>query len=50
MATGKLSVGMGILEASAGDVIIVTDGVVVADGYDPIIITPTVTNTPPSPE
>ena len=46
LATGKVKVGLPILEASAGEEEIITDGVVVADGYDPKIITSTSTNTP----
>ena len=46
LATAGVKVGLPILEATAGEEKIITDGVVVADGYDPIIITTTPTNTP----
>ena len=46
LATAGVKVGLPILEATAGEEKIITDGVVVADGYDSIIITTTPTNTP----
>jgi hypothetical protein len=43
-----VDLGMSILDVSMGDQKVVTGGVVTAEGYDPIIITQTEENTPPS--
>lgn len=42
--------GLSILDVSSGDQSIITGGVVSADGYEPIVITPTEENTPKSSE
>jgi hypothetical protein len=47
LATGQVTAGLPILEATAGEEKIISGGVVVAEGYDPIVITPTAENTPP---
>ena len=46
LATNKVTVGLPILGAVAGEEEIIKGGVVVAQGYDPIVITPTAENTP----
>lgn len=45
MATGKMNLGAPILDSSIGDSAVVTNGVVVQPGFDPIVLTPTDTNT-----
>lgn len=44
-ANNQMNLGAPILDSSVNTVNIITDGVVTADGYSPIIITPTLTNT-----
>jgi hypothetical protein len=47
IATGKVELGMGILDVTQSGEEIVQGGVVSAAGYQPIIITATPENTPP---
>ena len=47
LATNQVAVGLPIMDAVAGDEQIVSAGVVVANGYDPIVITSTPENSPP---
>jgi len=44
IATGSLDLGAPVLDFGQGGQSIVSDGVVAAPGYDPIILTPTITN------
>jgi hypothetical protein len=44
IATGALDLGAPVLDFGQGGVSVVSDGVVAAPGYDPIILTPTITN------
>ena len=46
IVTGVLNIGAPILDMSSNDEAVVSDGVVSAPGYDPIVITQTVSNMP----
>jgi len=46
ITSNKLNIGAPVLDVTTNEQEVVTDGVVTAAGYDPIIITPTVTNMP----
>ena len=46
IAGGSLNFGAPILDITTNEQEMVTDGVVTAPGFDPVIITPTVTNMP----
>jgi len=46
-ATDKVDLGAPLLDVAAGSVAIITDGIVTAPGYEPIVITETESNEEP---